>query len=57
MIARKPQILMLSLAVAAALAACAKKEDAAPAADTAKLSVNAKADRAAQALRQGWIGA
>ena len=35
MIARKPQILMLSLAVAAALAACAKKEDAAPAADTA----------------------
>jgi len=34
-IARKPQILMLSLAVAAALAACAKKEDAAPAADTA----------------------
>ena len=35
MIARKPQILMLSLAVAAALAACAKKEEAAPAADTA----------------------
>ncbi len=35
MTARKPQILMLSLAVAAALAACAKKEDAAPAADTA----------------------
>jgi len=34
-IARKPQILMLSLAVAAALAACAKKDDAAPAADTA----------------------
>ena len=35
MIARKPQILMLSLAVAAALAACAKKEEAAPAPDTA----------------------
>ncbi|HJS34479.1 MAG TPA: hypothetical protein VJ766_03215, partial [Pseudoxanthomonas sp.] len=34
MIARKPQILMLSLAVATVLAACAKKEDAAPAADT-----------------------
>jgi len=34
-IARKPQILMLSVAVAAALAACAKKEEAAPAADTA----------------------
>jgi putative endopeptidase len=34
-IARKPQILMLSLAVATVLAACAKKEDAAPAADTA----------------------
>ncbi len=31
MIARKPQILMLSLAVATVLAACAKKEDAAPA--------------------------
>ncbi len=30
---------------------------AAPAADTAKLSLTAKADRAAQALRQGWIGA
>jgi putative endopeptidase len=30
-IARKPQILMLSVAVAAALAACAKKEEAAPA--------------------------
>ena len=35
MIARKPQILMLSLAVATALAACAKKEEAAPAPETA----------------------
>lgn len=41
MIARKPQILMLSLAVAAALAACAKKEEAAPAADTAAKAPNA----------------
>ena len=35
MIARKPQILILSLAVAATLAACAKKEEAAPVPDTA----------------------
>jgi putative endopeptidase len=34
-IVRKPQILMLSVAVATALSACAKKDDAAPAADTA----------------------
>lgn len=32
----KPQVLVLSLAVAAALAACGKKEEAAPAADAAK---------------------
>ncbi|MDI9239260.1 M13-type metalloendopeptidase [Lysobacter sp. LF1] len=32
----KPQVLVLSLAVAASLAACAKKEEAAPAADAAK---------------------
>lgn len=32
----KPQVLVLSLAVAAAVAACAKKEEAAPAADAAK---------------------
>ena len=41
MIARKPQILMLSLAVATVLAACAKKEDAAPAADTAAMTARA----------------
>jgi putative endopeptidase len=34
-IARKPQILLLSLAVATVLAACSKKDDAAPAASTA----------------------
>src|SRR5688572_20286820 len=33
---KKPQILMLSVAVAAALSACAKKEEAAPVADAAK---------------------
>ncbi|WP_206859690.1 M13-type metalloendopeptidase [Lysobacter changpingensis] len=33
---KKPQVLVLSLAVAAALTACGKKEDAAPAADAAK---------------------
>lgn len=33
---KKPQVLVLSLAVAASLAACAKKEEAAPAADAAK---------------------
>ena len=32
----KPQVLVLSLAVAASLAACAKKEEASPAADAAK---------------------
>lgn len=35
MIARKPQILLLSLAVTAVLAACSKKDDAAPAASSA----------------------
>jgi putative endopeptidase len=34
-IVRKPQILVLSLAVAAVLAACSKKDEAAPAANTA----------------------
>ncbi|MDR7067621.1 putative endopeptidase [Pseudoxanthomonas japonensis] len=45
MIARKPQILMLSLAVATVLAACAKKEDAAPA-PAADAAVQAPATQA-----------
>ncbi|MGH8026114.1 MAG: peptidase, partial [Pseudoxanthomonas sp.] len=39
---RKPQILLLSLAVTAALAACGKKEEAAPAAGSAATTATAE---------------